>query len=122
MIRFNNETNSFEGYLGTQWGDIGGGGRPWAIRNSAYTAVNNDRLIVNTQAGPVTIALPLSPAFGDTVRFVDGAGTFDIFNLTVARNGSLIMGDPADLIVDTVNAGFSLVYYNSTFGWRLVDA
>jgi hypothetical protein len=122
MIRFNNETNSFEGYLGTQWGDIGGGGRPWAIKNSAYTAVNNDRLIVNTQAGPVTIALPLSPAFGDTVRFVDGAGTFDIYNLTIARNGSLIMGDAADLTVDAVNAGFSLVYYNSTFGWRLVDA
>ena len=122
MIRFNSETSSFEGYLGTQWGDIGGGGRPWAIKNSAYTAVNNDRLIVNTQAGPVTIALPLNPSFGDTVRFVDGAGTFDIYNLTVARNGSLIMGDAADLTVDAVNAGFALVYYNSTFGWRLVDA
>jgi hypothetical protein len=32
------------------------------------------------------------------------------------------MGDPEDLIVNAVNAGFALVYYNPTFGWRLVDA
>ena len=121
MMRFNTDTNSFEGYIADQWSDVGGGGRPWVIKTAAYTAVNNDRIIVNTQSTPVTITLPLAPNQGDTIRFLDGAGTFDFNNLTIARNGQLIQGDAENLIVNTRYAGFQLVYYNATFGWRIGD-
>ncbi len=121
MIRFNTDTNAFEGYIADTWSDVGGGGRPWIIRNTAYTAQNNDRIIVNTQSTPVTITLPANPNTGDTIRFLDGAGTFDFNNLTVARNGQLIMGDAEDLIVNNRFAGFQIVFYNTTFGWRLGD-
>jgi hypothetical protein len=121
MMRFNTETNAFEGYIADTWSDVGGGGRPWTIRNSAYTAQNNDRIIVNTQSTSVTITLPLNPNTGDTIRFLDGAGTFDFNNLIINRNGQLIMGDAENLVVNNRFAGFQLVFYNTTFGWRLGD-
>jgi hypothetical protein len=121
MIRFNTSTSQFEGYNGAQWAQVGGG-NPWAARTSNYTAVNNDRLIVNTSATSITITLPASPSLGDSVRFIDGAGTFDINVLNVDRNGQLIMGEAENMTVNTKNAAFSLVYYNSTYGWRLGEA
>jgi len=36
------------------------------------------------------------------------------------RNGEVIMGDNADMQVDTVNAAFDIVYSNSTYGWRII--
>jgi len=121
QVRFNTTTAQFEGYNGSQWAGLGGG-NPWAIKTANYTAVNGDRLVINTSASALTITLPASPTFGDTVRFIDGTSTFDINNLTVARNGQPIMGDASDLTVNTRNAAFGLVYYNATYGWRLGEA
>jgi hypothetical protein len=121
FIRYNTETGAFEGYVSNQWSGIGGG-NPWSILTTSYTAANNDRLFVDTTSGAVTITLPATPNLGDTVKIIDAAGTFQTNNLTVGRNGSRIMGDLADLTVDTQNAAFSLVYSNSTNGWRLGEA
>jgi len=121
MIRFNTSTVSFEGYNGTQWTGVGGG-NPWAVKTSNYTAVNNDRLLINTSAGPITITLPLVPTIGDQIKFIDASGTFDFNNLIIDRNGQPIMGDTANMTVSSRNAAFTLVYYNSVFGWRLGDA
>jgi hypothetical protein len=121
QVRFNTSTTQFEGYNGSQWAGLGGG-NPWAIKTTNYNAVNGDRLVINTSASALTITLPASPTFGDTVRFIDGTSTFDINALTVARNGQPIMGDSADLTVNTRNAAFGLVYYNATYGWRLGEA
>jgi hypothetical protein len=121
MIRFNSSTSEFEGYNGSQWASVGGG-NPWSARTNNANAVNNDRLLVNTSATPITITLPASPALGDQIRFIDAAGTFDINNLTINRNGQLIMGEADNMTVNTKNAAFSLVYYNSTYGWRLGEA
>jgi len=121
MLRFNTTISRFEGYNGTGWASIGEG-NPWVVKTGSYTAVNGDRLMVNTSAGAFTITLPSSPTIGDTVRFIDGAGTLDLNNLTIGRNGSNIMGESQDLTVSTQNAAFSLVFYNSTYGWRLGEA
>jgi hypothetical protein len=121
FIRFNTTVLSFEGYNGSQWTGIGGG-NPWIIKSTAYTSSANDRIFVDTSAGAVTITLPASPALGDTVRFIDKSGTFSTYNLTVARNGQKIMGDSVDMIVDTNNAAFNLVYSDDTSGWRLGEA
>jgi hypothetical protein len=111
----------FEGYNGAQWTSVGGG-NPWKEVATTYTAVNNDRLLVNTTGGTFTITLPSSPALGDTVRFVDATGSFDTNNLTIARNGQPIMGDASDMTVSSENSGFSLVYFNATYGWRIGEA
>jgi len=83
------------------------------------TAVASRYYFVNTSAGAVTLTLPASASMGDTVRVIDGANTFDTNNLTIARNGHVIMGDAANMTVDTEGASFDLVYYNATHGWKL---
>ena len=65
----------------------------------------------------VTITLPASPVAGHTV------GIINLTTLTTAvinRNSSNIMGLAEDLIVDSANAAFELVYTDATYGWRLV--
>jgi hypothetical protein len=83
------------------------------------TAVAGRYYFVNTTAGAVTLTLPASATLGDTIRVIDGAGTFDTNALTVARNGHVIMGAAEDMTVGIENASFDLVYYNSTHGWKI---
>lgn len=121
MLRFNTTVSRFEGFNGTSWASIGEG-NPWTAKTTSYTAVNGDRILVNTSAGPFTVTLPATPSIGDTVRFIDASGTVDLNNLTIGRNGSNIMGESEDMTVSTRNAAFSLVFYNTTYGWRLGEA
>jgi hypothetical protein len=122
-LRYNTDTNTFEGYNGTQWSGIGGG-NPWiskAVGDTGFTAANNDRIFVDTSGGAVTINLPASPNTGDNVRFVDLASTFDTNNLTIGRNSQKIMNLTQDLTVSTEDAAVGLVYTGATYGWKLVE-
>ena len=73
----------------------------------------------NTTGGAFTLTLPSSPSIGDEVSFVDYAGTFDTYNLTIARNSEKINGATADLTVATERAANTLVYTDGTQGWLL---
>ena len=87
--------------------------------SSNTTAVASRYYFINTSSAAVTLTLPASATMGDTVRIIDAANSFDTNNLTIARNGHVIMGDAANMTVDTEGASFDLVYYNSTHGWKL---
>ena len=91
---------------------IGGAYNDFAVKTGNYTAVSKDQLIVNSSSA-VTITLPASPSVGDVV-FIKNAGTGTV---TVARNGSNInsTADDGELAAD---AGASLVYVDSTIGWK----
>jgi len=94
----------------------------WLSQTSvSYTASAGDNIMINTQSNAITVTLPASPTMGDTVRFIDATGNFDTNALTVDRNGSNIMGAASDLTVNTRNAGFGLVYYDASYGWRLIE-
>ena len=75
----------------------------------AYTAVKGDQLLIDTSSGginsSVTVTLPASPAIGDEVTFIDSGNFVNSNNLTIARNGSNILGAASNLVV-SVN-GFS---------------
>ena len=89
-------------------------------KTSAYTAFAGDNIFVDTSASAVTITLPSSPSQGDEVSFIDSEGTFDTNNLTVEPGSEKIMANTAgdEMVVDTNNAAFTLVYQDSDFGWR----
>ena len=94
---------------------------------AAYTAVNDDQLLINTTGtggglnAPVTITLPASPAIGNEVTFIDSGNGFGSNNLTIGRNSQPILGAASNLTVSTNGAAFTLVYVNSTRGWIYKD-
>ena len=95
-------------------------GAPWQIiSTSTYQAVHGDRLMINTTASTVTVVLPLTPMFGDTVEFIDYGLTFGLNTATIARNSELIMGFAEDLILDLPGAANTLVYSGTSQGWKL---
>lgn len=91
----------------------------------AYTAVDGDQLLVNTSSGglnsSVTITLPVSPAIGNEVHFIDSGNFFASNNLTISRNGSNILGSASNLTVNVNGASFTLVYVNTARGWAYKD-
>jgi hypothetical protein len=91
------------------------------VTGATYTASSGENIMVNTQSNAITVTLPAAPTIGDTIRFIDATSNFDTNALTIDRNGNNIMGAASDLTVNTRNAGLGLVYFNATYGWRLIE-
>ena len=110
----------FVATTGSAWHEVDTTTSIYLEKTSAYTAFAGDNLFVDTSGSAVTITLPSSPTQGDTVSFIDAEGTFDSNNLTVEPGSEKIMGQTAgdEMVVDTNNAAFALVYQDSTHGWR----
>ena len=96
-------------------------GITWNIASSNITMTAGNGYFVDTSSSPKTMTLPASATLGDTIRINDLAGSFATNNLTVARNGHKIQGDTNDLLVDTDQTSFGLVYSNSTYGWKVLE-
>jgi hypothetical protein len=87
--------------------------------NSSTAAVSNRAYWCDTSGTAFTLTLPANPVMGDTIRIIDVGMAFDTNNLTIARNGNVIMGDAANMTVSTEGAAFDLVFYNVSKGWRV---
>ena len=90
-------------------------------KTSPFTAVSGDGFFVNTTSGAVTVTLPASPSAGDIVAFKDYASTFATNNLTICNNSSKINGACGDATLDTNGQAITLVYVDSTKGWKDVN-
>lgn len=89
----------------------------WQIATTSLTALNNDRIFVNS-AG-VTITLPLNPTLGYAVTVIDATGNAANANFTIGRNSQRIMSLAEDLVVNVNGAVANLVYVDSVRGWAL---
>jgi hypothetical protein len=102
------------------WEEADAGGTSWqAVKTTGFTAVAGQGYFCNTTGGAFTMTLPSSPTIGDEVSFIDYAGTFDTYSLTVGRNSEKINGATADLTVSVERAANTLVYTDGTQGWLL---
>jgi hypothetical protein len=103
------------------FGDPAAGGASWqaVITADPANAVAGNGYFCNTTGGAFTVTLPTSAAIGDFISFIDYAGTFDTYNLTIGRNGHNIQGAAADLTVSVERAGFTLIFVDATQGWLL---
>lgn len=91
-----------------------------APKTTNFNATAGTAYCVDTQTtGAVTMTLPASPTDGDQIRFIDCKGYFQTVNMTVARNGKLIMGSATDMTVSTINAAATLTYSSTLGDWRM---
>jgi hypothetical protein len=102
---------------GVKWAAAAGGITWQAAQTSNFTAVAGNGYPINTTSGVISVTLPASPSLGDTIIFVDYAGTFNTNKVTVLNNGNKILGAAAPVLLDDLREGISFVYVDSTQGW-----
>jgi len=92
---------------------VGGLYNDWLIKTSGYTMVSGDQIIGNHASSAFTLTLPAGPSAGAVVT-VKNAGAALI---TIGRNSQKINSTAEDgsLVTD---AGATLVYVDSTIGWK----
>ena len=95
----------------------GGGGLTYSTKTSNYTASSGEGILADTSGGSFTITLPASPSEGDQVIIADSGDFFSNNNLTVDRNGSTIIGDAEDLVLNIDTSSTTLIYDGST--WQI---
>ncbi len=96
-----------------------GGGTTWESKTSSFNATKDYGYLVDTTSSSITSTLPGSPSFGDTITFCDAAGTFHLYSLVLGANGNKIMGLAEDMTISSQYSRLSVVYYDSTNGWRV---
>ena len=92
-----------------------------SIKTSTFTAVSGQGFFCDTNSGNFTCNLPAGSA-GAIVSLQDYRNTFDTNALTVAPNGSeKINGGTGNISLSTEGEGITLVYIDSTVGWRSIQ-
>ena len=91
----------------------------WIEVTSDYNAISGDNMILDSTVSGLSVTLPSSPSLGDKVKFIDGPGNCATYPVTVSGAGEKILGSTNPLSRDEDDAYFALVYYNSTYGWKL---
>ena len=90
-------------------------------KTASFTAVSGNGYFVNTTSGAITVTLPACSA-GDIVSLKDYANTWQTNNVTVTPNGTdKINGINNDATLSTEDQSVTLVYVDSTKGWRAVQ-
>ncbi len=95
--------------------------RRWQTVTTNHLATAGDDLFVDVSGGAVVITLPADPLLSDQpITVCHVGGNIVTNNITVVRNGKLIMSLAEDMLVNTTNASFELSFSGDTYGWRLV--
>jgi|GEM_PF-2986553 len=91
----------------------------WTVIRANYEAKAGDRLLIDTVRfnNNIQVTLPLTPAVGDEIRFIDQTGISLAAQLFIRRNGNLINASTDDINITTPGRAFNLVYTGATRGW-----
>ena len=90
-------------------------------KTTTVTGVAGVGYFVNTSGGAVTVNLPAGVA-GDIVAINDYANTAATNNITISANGTeKIQGDTSNKLLNINGTSTTLVYTDSTQGWKVVD-
>ena len=100
-----------------------GGLATTAVKTTAYSAVVNDMVRVNSSGGAFTVTLPAAPADGDKIGFNDIANVCATNPVLIAAAGSkTVEGDATGMNLDLNGAYAVLMYNSSTANWKLQDS
>jgi hypothetical protein len=91
-------------------------------KTTTVTAVSGNGYFINTTSGAVTVNLPSAVA-GDIVAVSDYANTAATNNIIIDPNGTdKIQGVNSNYVINVNGGTVTLVYVDSTQGWRPTDA
>lgn len=90
LFRFNSTTSKFEGYNGSEWGEIGGGGET-SIVTFKFIATNNQTTFTGADFSSVTLTYTAS----NIIVLLNGI-TLDASDYTASNGSSIILGTGAD--------------------------
>ena len=91
-------------------------------KTANFTAVSGNGYFVNTTSAAITVTLPAG-SVGDILGFSDYASTFASNNLTLTPNGTdKINGTNENATISTKGICFSLIYVDSTQGWKAIES
>jgi hypothetical protein len=110
-ITFPDSSVLASGNVGTSW---------QSVKTANFTAVAGEGYPINTTSGSVTVTMPSSPSAGDTVEFLDYAGTFGN-NVLILTSSDNINSTSDDLLCPTSSARYLAVYIDSTIGWNVTN-
>lgn len=90
---------------------------------TAYNAIVNDRILINSATAAFTITLPAVGTLleGDQIQFIDVGNSLQTNNVLIARNSALILGAADDLTLDINGAIVTLLYTGATYGWVMTS-
>ena len=92
-----------------------------SIKTATFTAANGEGYFANTSGGAFTMNLPAGVA-GNIVSVADYTNSFDSNALTITPNGTdKIGGTNASVTLDTLGQSLTLVFVDSTEGWKSVQ-
>lgn len=88
------------------------------VKTASFTAVPGIRYIINAASAPVVMTMPPTP----TVNTFVGALVIDATHtVTIARNGSRIVGDEENKTIENAGDGVDFIYTGASFGWSPVN-
>ncbi len=93
----------------------------WNLITSSTTAVADQKILLDSNAGAFTVTLPANPDEGEIIEFLDVGGNLDLYPVTLARNGRLIMGATENLKLDTSLTSLKMLFSNASYGWRIIE-
>ena len=98
---------------------LGNAGTTWqAVTTGAtLTAVAGNGYPIDTTSNACTVTLPASASVGDTIEFVDYAGTWDTNVITLDPQSLNLKGATTDLRLASERQGVRIVYVDATQGW-----
>jgi len=97
-----------------------GGVKAWENKSAHFTAVAGQSYMVDTTSAAINATLPAGPEYGDTVIFLDMAGTFDTNVCRVLGNGEKIQRTAGqDVDLDEEDAYVEFIYSGGTNGWLI---
>lgn len=103
---------------------IGRGGTSSTMKfshiDSNSNIYSNQILCVDTSDGEVTLTLPPNAVHGDEIRIIDCAGTFNVNNCIINRNGNLLNNTAVNLTLDQI--GGYVLYYGVVKGEVDIDS
>ena len=92
------------------------------VKTANFTAVSGNGYFVNTTSSAITVTLPAG-SVGDILGFSDYASTFASNNLTLTPNGTdKINGTNENSPISVTGICFSLIYVDSTQGWKSIES